>query len=100
MDKEPRLTLASLTVLRIFADQPTRKMAGSDIYAVAKISSGTLYPILLRFEKAGWLKSDWEDCDPSEEGRPRKRLYRLTPTGYARAQESLRFLAQEKPQWA
>ena len=30
---------------------------------------GSLYPALHRLEKRGWLKSEWEDIDPAEEGR-------------------------------
>ena len=49
------------------------------------ISPGTLYPILLRLESAGWFVSRWENIDPSAVGRPRKRFYRLTASGLAQA---------------
>ena len=52
------------------------------------LASGTLYPILLRLESAGWLASRWESVDPSEAGRPRRRLYRITPGGLRRASEA------------
>jgi hypothetical protein len=32
-----------------------------------KVGSGTLYPMLARLEAAGWLTSEWEVVDPSEE---------------------------------
>ena len=41
------------------------------------MGSGTLYPLLARLEAAGWFTSEWEDVDPSEVGRPRRRLYKL-----------------------
>ena len=43
---------------------------------------GTLYKALGRMEKAGLLTSEWEDpLIAAEEGRPRRRFYRVTPAG-------------------
>jgi DNA-binding PadR family transcriptional regulator len=43
---------------------------------------GTLYKALGRMEAAGLLESRWEKADLAlEEGRPRRRLYRLTGAG-------------------
>ena len=43
---------------------------------------GTLYKALDRMEKAGMLHSRWEDPDTAaEQGRPRRRLYRVTAVG-------------------
>ena len=64
-----------------------RWIAGADVQKRCAISSGTLYPILLRLESAGWFVSRWESIDPSSAGRPRRRLYRLTPNGLTRASE-------------
>ena len=86
---EPRITLQSLRVLRAFMEDPQREYAGSDLFAATRLASGTLYPILLRFESAGWLKSRWEDVDPVEVARPKKRLYRITPSGVRSADEFL-----------
>jgi PadR family transcriptional regulator, regulatory protein PadR len=45
---------------------------------------GTLYKALGRMERAGLLESRWEDPEIAEaEGRPRRRLYRVTATGAA-----------------
>lgn len=80
-ERAPRLTHQTLKVLRLFADQPRRQMSGSDIARVTKLGSGTLYPILDRFEKAGWLTSRWESVEPSNLGRPRRRMYEITGVG-------------------
>ena len=46
------------------------------------IAYGTLYKALGRLEAGGLLESRWEDPDLAmEEGRPRRRLYRVTPLG-------------------
>ncbi|HEY6278002.1 MAG TPA: PadR family transcriptional regulator [Streptosporangiaceae bacterium] len=43
---------------------------------------GTLYKALARLEQAGLLVSSWEDPGAAvTEGRPRRRLYRVTPSG-------------------
>jgi len=43
---------------------------------------GTLYKALDRMENAGLLQSRWEDPDTAvEQGRPRRRLYRITADG-------------------
>ena len=57
------------------------------------LPGGSLYPILLRFERGGVLTSDWETDDPSALGRPRRRLYHLTPNGRAFARGALEGLA-------
>ncbi len=82
-----RMSLQSLRVLEAFLESPTQELAGTDVQKRGKLASGTLYPILLRLESAGWFVSRWEAVDPVHVGRPRRRLYRLTPTGLARASE-------------
>jgi len=43
---------------------------------------GTLYKALGRMERAGLLESEWEDPEAAaREGRPRRRLYRVTGAG-------------------
>jgi DNA-binding PadR family transcriptional regulator len=43
---------------------------------------GTLYKALARLEAGGLLESRWEDPDlATDAGRPRRRLYRVTPLG-------------------
>lgn len=43
---------------------------------------GTLYKALARLERAGLLASEWEGADlAADEGRPRRRLYRVTELG-------------------
>jgi len=43
---------------------------------------GTLYRALDRLHRAGFLEREWEDpMLAAAEGRPRRRLYRITATG-------------------
>src|SRR3954447_2129292 len=46
-------------------------------------SEGTLYPLLARLRKAGWVSTSWQE---STEGPPR-RYYSLTPAGATALEE-------------
>ena len=52
---------------------------GYDIARDTGLKSGTLYPILMRLERHGWLEARWED-EPHP-GKPRRHLYRLSSEG-------------------
>jgi PadR family transcriptional regulator PadR len=93
MAYEPRLSRQGLFVLHMFENRPLDALAGSDILRETGFLSGTIYPILARLERAKWLISEWEPVDPNEIGRPRKRLYRLTPLGERKAREALKGLS-------
>lgn len=54
------------------------------------IGHGTLYKALGRLETAGLLDSRWEDPDAAAaEGRPRRRLYRITSDGRLAAADAI-----------
>lgn len=59
-----------------------RLAQGSD--ATRLTAHGTLYKALSRMEKARLLESRWEDPQlAADDGRPRRRLYRITGAGEA-----------------
>jgi DNA-binding PadR family transcriptional regulator len=93
MAPTPRLSHQSLRVLRVFLDafneDVRAEMAGTELMRLTRLASGTLYPILLRFEKAGLLESRWEEQAPERLGRPRRRFYRLTQAGAQVAHDAL-----------
>ena len=84
-----RLTQPTLKVLRFLLEQPREGRAGAEISKVTKVGSGTLYPMLVRLEAAGWLNSEWEVINPSEAGRPRRRFYKLTAVGQTNGHAAL-----------
>src|SRR5215472_10434002 len=86
-DRDVRMSLQTLQVLEAFLENPANELSGADVHKRSGLASGTLYPILLRLESAGWFVSRWEAVDPTVAGRPRRRLYRLTRSGLARAGE-------------
>lgn len=87
-----RLSQAGLRVLRAFIAQPTAPLCGATLMRETGLPSGTIYPILLRFERAGLLDSAWEAEEAQTLGRPRRRLYSITTRGAAVAEEALRAL--------
>jgi PadR family transcriptional regulator len=89
---DPRLSAPTLKVLGALLSNPRDELSGAEIARLTKLASGTLYPILLRLEDAGWLDSHWEDGDPHELGRPRRRFYRVTGLGERRAKAAIREL--------
>jgi DNA-binding PadR family transcriptional regulator len=85
MVKDVRLSGPTLRVLKHFLDAPTKSWSGGEIRNAINIGAGTLYPLLARLEAAGWCESEWERVEPTQAGRPRRRFYKLTPGGRARA---------------
>lgn len=98
---ELRLTQPTLKVLRFLLEKPRAGLSGAQISKVTKVGSGTLYPILARLEKAGWVAGEWESIDPRQAGRPRRRFYRLTAIGQNQARVALSDLQFPKgePVW-
>lgn len=83
------MTLPSRLVLETLLEDPARELYGAEIGAAAGLPSGTVHPILARFEGVGWLASRWEDVDPRHEGRPARRYYGLTAAGAEAARAAL-----------
>lgn len=71
-------------ILAILLAEPTRWRYGYDLAQETGLASGTLYPLLMRLADRDYLDTEWEE-DPVQ-GRPRRRLSRLSASGrnYAR----------------
>ena len=52
---------------------------GYDLSRRTHLSSGTLYPMLMRLAERGWLETRW--VEPERAGRPPRHMYRLTGEG-------------------
>jgi len=85
----PRMTQTTQAVLRALLEDPTKDLYGLEICAATGLPSGTVHPILARFEALGWLDSAWEQVDPREQGRPRRRYYKLSSNGIALSRDAL-----------
>jgi PadR family transcriptional regulator PadR len=95
--QDVRLSYQGLKVLGAFLEAPTECLYGAKILQMTGVDSGTLYPILIRFEQSGLLESYWEENSPSDLGRPRRRLYRITRRGLQVAQSALSGILSLKP---
>jgi PadR family transcriptional regulator, regulatory protein PadR len=55
------------------------------------VAHGTMCKALDRMRRAGWLTAAWEDPETAEqEGRPRRKIYRVTGEGVRTLQEAPR----------
>lgn len=84
MEPLGRIGRATADVLGVLLDSD-RPRWGLEIIKLTGRPSGSVYPLLDRLERAGWVTSSWED-DSARRG-PRRRMYQLTPEGAAEAVE-------------
>jgi PadR family transcriptional regulator PadR len=76
--KDLELTPKMADVIKVFLEDPSEPRYGMELMRTTGQPSGTLYPILAKFERHGWLTLGKEDIDPRVEGRPARRFYRIT----------------------
>jgi PadR family transcriptional regulator, regulatory protein PadR len=74
--KPIRLTTTTLQVLEVLCSHE-EQVYGLEIATKTGLMTGTVYPILARLERAGWVIGKWDTSDESR--GPRKRFYQLTP---------------------
>ncbi len=89
-----RVTEPTLDVLEALLSADGFELHGWAIIKTTGRSGPTVYKILERISGAGLVTERWEDR-PAEDGKPRRRYYRLTPTGVVRAESLL--AAKHKP---
>jgi PadR family transcriptional regulator PadR len=80
MVASPQVTRHVLAVLVALIEEGG-PIHGAALMKRTGLKSGTLYPILDRLERAEWINGEWEDVDPSQVKRPRRRSYVLTGEG-------------------
>jgi PadR family transcriptional regulator PadR len=100
---EPRMTLPTQLVLGVLLSDPDGQHYGLAISKQVGRQTGSIYPILARLERAGWVTSQREDIDPAAEGRRPRRYYKLTELGRQRASvelaETVRRITPQWPGW-
>ena len=85
MDQLSRVTPATVDVLAALQES-SDPVWGLAIIKTSGRPAGSVYPILERLERSGWVTSEWAD-EPDRTG-PRRRYYELTEGG-ARAARPL-----------
>jgi PadR family transcriptional regulator, regulatory protein PadR len=74
-------------VLEALVNDATAWRYGYDLMKELGLTSGTLYPLLVRLKDRDILDAKWDE--PPFNGRPPRQLYRLTPQGIKIAIEAL-----------
>jgi PadR family transcriptional regulator PadR len=82
LDRELKKGSAELLILSLVEDQPRHgydlsKLIEARSGGVLKFRVASLYPLLYRLEKRGWIKGQWVE----KAGQRRRRYYKLTPEG-------------------
>jgi PadR family transcriptional regulator len=93
LDRELKKGSAELLILSLVEDQPRHgydlsKLIELRSEGVLKFRVASLYPLLYRLEKRGWIAGRWIE----KAGQRRRRYYRLTPAGAA-------VLASQRDTW-
>jgi PadR family transcriptional regulator PadR len=82
-------------VVKIFLEDTQQPRYGLELMRLTGQPSGSLYPILAKFEQAGWLIGGKENIDPHAEGRPARRFYRISGAGARAAHGQLAALSEQ-----
>jgi len=81
------LSLSALAVLSAISRSVRH---GFDIMDATELPSGTVYPVLGRLERDGYVRSKWESPAVAQrEKRPPRRYYEITASGSRALTESL-----------
>lgn len=89
------LSANAALILSAFLDAPTAPRYGYELMQETGIKSGSLYPVLGRFERHGWITCQAEQAVGH---RPPRRLYTMTPEAEGEARAALdRFLEAKVP---
>jgi DNA-binding PadR family transcriptional regulator len=73
-----------LILLQALVTKSQQWRHGYDLMKETGLSSGTLYPLLMRMADKGLIEAEWRE--PVQPGRPARHAYRLTAAGIALAQ--------------
>ena len=69
----------TVRLLAAMVENPLDWRHSYDLSKSARLSSGTLYPLLARLHGRGVLEAEWRA--PEQAGRPARHVYRLTRAG-------------------
>jgi DNA-binding PadR family transcriptional regulator len=84
MEPLQRVTAPTVDVLSILLES-AGPVFGLEIMKRSGRPSGTVYPILDRLERQGWIASEWEEHTDTQ--RRRRRVYTFTAEGAVAARE-------------
>src|SRR5512134_593762 len=81
-DRELKKGSAELLILALVEDRPRHgydigRLIETRSQGTLRFNVASLYPLLYRLEKRGWIEGKWLE----KAGQRRRRMYRLTPEG-------------------
>jgi transcriptional regulator len=93
LDRELKKGSAELVILALVEQRPRHGYEMSQMIerqsdGAVRFTVTSLYPLLYRLEKRGWLQGRWVE----KAGQRRRRYYRITPTGR-------KVLAEQRQGW-
>jgi len=83
MIRKRRPSKQMLSLLDALMEEASAWRHGYDLMKGTGLSSGTLYPLLMRMTELGLVEAEWRE--PVQRGRPARHAYRLTANGIALA---------------
>jgi PadR family transcriptional regulator, regulatory protein PadR len=86
-------SLLDVLVVLLRAREADVDVHGWAIMKATRRSGPTIYGVLDRLEDCDWIAGVWEEQEP-DSNKPRRRLYRLTPSG---ATEAAALVSARKP---
>ena len=93
LDKELKKGSTEMLIMALVEDRPRHgyeiaKLIGERSDGVLQFHVASLYPLLYRMEKSGWIKGQWVE----KAGQRRRRYYKLTAAGQ-------KVLAEQRSTW-
>lgn len=86
MPRNRRPSKQMLMLLEALSAKTQQWRHGYDLMKETGLSSGTLYPLLMRMAGQGLIQAEWRE--PAQPGRPARHVYRLTAAGFALARSA------------
>jgi PadR family transcriptional regulator, regulatory protein PadR len=88
MARVPNRSPQTRELLAVMLQKPRSWHYGYELSRDTGLSSGTLYPLLMRLSDQGLLQSHWQE--PERPGKPPRHVYRLTSEGLAFARSTVK----------
>lgn len=85
-------------VLRALLADSGAEAYATQVAAAARLRTGTIYPVLARLERLGWVESRWEQPGATSGSGPARRCYRITGDGAQQVQVALAAV-DRRAQW-
>jgi PadR family transcriptional regulator PadR len=89
------ITPKMATILKVFLEDPDQPRYGFELMKLTGTASGSLYPMLAKLERAGWLTRGRENIDPRAAGRPARTHYTITGAAVSAGRIQLAALSEQ-----